>query len=115
MRDGLCVSLEQLAETVERAEAGLPLKQMFNGVLSKLRYEEELESFAQCVWERVCMDEVHVSYGDVGMMFVKSRLVGGGFCFSLDVCDTALNSARASLFDGCVRRMSREFMKTASI
>lgn len=58
MRDGVCVSLQQLEEAVERAEAALPLKEFFGGFPAGLREVEGLESFAKCLGERMCVGRV---------------------------------------------------------
>lgn len=51
LRDGVCLSLELLAEAVQRAEAALPLEKLFGKVLCRVWRVERLEPFAKGVRE----------------------------------------------------------------
>lgn len=60
---------------MERAPAALTLKELFDGVLTRMRGEEGLAPTTKCVRERVWVVGVQVSDGDVRMVFVKSGFI----------------------------------------
>lgn len=62
MRDRVCLSVEQLAEAVEKAEPALSLEKLSALVLDESRKWKTLSSFAKNVRKRICVDEVLVFY-----------------------------------------------------
>lgn len=79
VRGEVCVSLKQLAETIERAEAALTPDELFSGVLAGLRRYEGLASPANCVGSQMCVNGVCLFDGNLRVMFVKSWLSSRGF------------------------------------
>lgn len=58
--NGVCVSLEQLGEAVQRAEAALTVEELFSGVLVGWPGGKGLKFFTKCVRERMCVAGVRV-------------------------------------------------------
>lgn len=81
VQDGVCVTLEQLAETVQRAETALTVEELFGWVLAGLRRGKGLASAAKCVGEGKCVVGVRMIYGDARMVFVKSGFTSRGVLF----------------------------------
>lgn len=73
----------------------MPAKRSLGRVLCELFSGELLASFVRSVKERMCLDGVPVSDGDVRMVFVMSALISGGFCSCLDDYDGTLSIPRA--------------------
>lgn len=91
MRDAVCLSLERLAEAVEKAKATLALEKSFRRVPAGLCGGDGLASFAKCVREGMCVNGVLFSTRDLRMVLLKARLTSGGFCHSLNDYDRFLN------------------------
>lgn len=75
VRDGLCVSLEQLTEAFERAEAALTVEELSGGVRAWFSRGKGLASFQKCLRERKCLDGVLVLDGGARRVFVKSEFL----------------------------------------
>lgn len=90
------MSLQQLAEAVEKAEAALTVKQLFRGVVAMLCGEGELASFPKCAREHICIDGIHVFSGDEAMVFAKSGFVSEGFRPTSAEYEKAVSVIRAS-------------------
>lgn len=103
------MSLEQLAETVKRAEEALTVEAFIGGVLCGLRERKRLAPFTMCVREGMCVNGGRLIDGEVRMLFVKSGFINGGFCPRIDDYDRALNETRASSVKGCVKREQRVY------
>lgn len=114
MRDGVCNSLEQLTEAVEKAEAALFLEELFGGVFAGLCRGEKLAAFTKCVREQNCVSEERVSHGNVRMVLVKSEFRSREYRFSLDDHDRALSVIRASSV-GDLWSVSKGFTQTLSL
>lgn len=102
MQHAVCLSLWQLAEAVELAEAALTVEDLFGGVLARLRVGKELASLARFVREWVCGNRIRVSEGDVRMAFVQMTFTSGSFCSRPDDHNRAVNVIRASSEKECV-------------
>lgn len=48
--------------------------------------------------------------GDVQIVFVKTLIIRGGFCFSLGGCGGTSNTAKASRPESCVLREQRAYV-----
>lgn len=96
LRDGVCLSLEQLEEVDEKAEAVLSLKQLFSGVLTGLRANEMSASFPRCVRKRICAVVARCLCANMRMVVVSSSMISGGFYHSSGDYNKTLNIVRAS-------------------
>lgn len=109
VRNGVCVSIKQLAKAVERAEAALDLESLVCRVLAWLCKWDLLASFAKCVREWMCVDGLRVIDGNVRMVFVKSSFIPEGCLSSLHDYDRALNIVRASTVEGFAKHERRVY------
>lgn len=79
LRDGVCMSLEQLTKAVGRARAALTILELLGKVLAELRVEERLVCLANCTREDMRSNGVRLFDGDARMVFVKSEFVTDPF------------------------------------
>lgn len=87
MRDGSCLSLHEVLDTVERVRAAVPLGPSLARMLGELFREDCLVSFLDCVEGRMRKDGGLAFYYDVRLVSVRSELTGGHFCRSSNVCN----------------------------
>lgn len=109
VRDGECLSLGELCGAIERAGEGTKVGNCFGEVLVDLFKKDVLVSFAKCVREWICVGDAHVCDGDIGMVFVKSGFIKGGFCPSLNDYDRDLNMIKIPESRGCVLHEQRVY------
>lgn len=107
VRHRTCVSLEQLAEIVDRAGSALSLEALFGGVLAVLYGGGKLASFAKCKRELICVNRVLVFEKNVRVVFVESEFTDERFCHSLEDQDRTSSITRASSVERCVEREQR--------
>lgn len=77
-RNRVCVSMKQLAKTVEEAKAPLLVDELFCGVLAELCEGKGLASMANHGRERTFVDGVRLFDEDVRMEYRMSGFSSGG-------------------------------------
>lgn len=106
------MSVAQLAESFERAEAALSPKEPLSSVLAWMRGGERLALFGECLRDRMFVEAVRGFDRDVRMGFVKQGSIGGGFCLIFCYYDRALNVRKACNVKRCVEREQRVYARS---
>lgn len=83
MRDGVCLSVEELLEAIENRKTGMSIGNLYGRMLVELLREEAMISFAKCVREWVVVDRSQVCDGEIQIVFVKSGFIRAGYCPTL--------------------------------
>lgn len=64
---------------------------------------------AKCGRERMCVNRVRVSDGEVRMVLAKSGLISVGSCSCLHAYESALDVTRAWCVEGCAEHEQRVY------
>lgn len=95
MRDGVCLSSEQLSKDAKKAGAPISLGRWLAMVIACFFRGECPASFVNCVRKRICLKKLFKIALDVHMVFLKSGLISVEECSRLDDYECPLNVIRA--------------------
>lgn len=95
VRDEMCLALEHMTKTAERAKVALTVEDFFAGTVLRWAKGRSYSYSTECVRERVCVDGVRVLDEDVRTVVVKSVFISGGSCPNLDDYDGSFNVVKA--------------------